>query len=100
MTTTSTSAGDARDTIRMAVREHYAAIVEEGPAASGCCTPAGVPPEEIASQAGLPAEVRTDLALHAACVAGASTVTEAHAMLAQAGFMNTRIPPRREPRAR
>lgn len=41
----------------------------------------------------LPEDVRQDLELHAACIAGASLVTEVESMLEDAGFVNIRITP-------
>jgi arsenite methyltransferase len=41
-------------------------------------------------------EVRADLELHTGCVAGAATIVELRAMLAEAGFAEIRIEPKRE----
>ena len=46
---------------------------------------------DIVATAPLPEDVRNDLAAHAGCIAGAATVAELEAMLAQAGFEGSRI---------
>ena len=46
---------------------------------------------DVVALAPLPEKVRTDLALHAGCVAGASVVADLRSMLEAAGFRNIRI---------
>ena len=48
---------------------------------------------DVVATAPLPEEVRSDVALHARCVAGASTVDEIRSLLAEAGFEDVRIEP-------
>ena len=48
---------------------------------------------DIVATAPLPDEVRKDIELHAACVAGASEIGEVESMLKQAGFVNIRVKP-------
>ena len=48
----------------------------------------------MVSLAPLPPEVREDLALYAGCLAGAATVDELRAMLAEAGFVDIVIRPK------
>lgn len=49
---------------------------------------------DMVSLAPLPPEVRADVALYAGCVAGAATVDELKAMLADAGFVDIVIQPK------
>lgn len=49
---------------------------------------------DMVSLAPLPLEVREDLALYAGCLAGAATVDELRAMLAEAGFVDIVIRPK------
>lgn len=53
---------------------------------------------DVVASAELPAEVRNDLALHSACVAGASMIDELIAALHGAGFKDVRIAPKDESR--
>lgn len=53
---------------------------------------------DVVATAELPAEIRKDLALHAGCVAGASTILELETMLRHAGFADVRIKPKEESR--
>lgn len=53
---------------------------------------------DVVASAELPESVRTDMALHSACVAGAITVDELHVMIAAAGFCDIRIAPKDESR--
>jgi hypothetical protein len=46
----------------------------------------------------LPEEVKRDLALYAACVAGAAQIDELESMLKQAGFTSIRVTPKDESR--
>lgn len=48
---------------------------------------------DMVSRAPLPPEVRADMALYAGCVAGAATIDELEAMLADAGFVDIVIRP-------
>jgi ubiquinone/menaquinone biosynthesis C-methylase UbiE len=54
---------------------------------------------DVVATAEFPAEVRDDLALHSQCIAGASSIAELEALLAQAGFVRIRIQPKDESRA-
>ena len=47
----------------------------------------------------LPEEVKDDLALHSACVSGATTVVELESILARSGFEDVRIQPKAESRS-
>lgn len=47
----------------------------------------------------LPEQARQDLALWSCCIAGASTVDEWHALLAEAGFVEIRVVPKESSRA-
>jgi SAM-dependent methyltransferase len=49
---------------------------------------------DVVATAELPPEVRDDLALHAACIAGAASIGELREMLHDAGFDNVRIRPK------
>lgn len=49
---------------------------------------------DIVTTAVLPEDMRKDVALHTACIAGAAGVAELAAMLEQAGFVDIRIAPR------
>ncbi len=51
---------------------------------------------DIIASAAIPEKVRTDLALHAGCIAGASTRNEVITMLQRAGFSDIRVTPREE----
>lgn len=51
---------------------------------------------DVVACAELPQAIRNDLALHAACVAGASTVEEVETMLREAGFSEIRVTPKDE----
>lgn len=51
---------------------------------------------DVIASAPIPENVRTDLALHAGCIAGASTSDEVIAMLQKAGFSNIRVAPKEE----
>ncbi|MDP2897823.1 MAG: arsenite methyltransferase [bacterium] len=53
---------------------------------------------DIVATAPLPEEVKRDLALYAACVAGAAQVDELESMLKQAGFTSIRVTPKDESR--
>ena len=53
---------------------------------------------DVVATAELPDEVKTDLALHAGCIAGASLVDEVDAMLRKSGFKDIRIKPKDESR--
>jgi SAM-dependent methyltransferase len=54
---------------------------------------------DIVATAPLPEEVRRNVELHVGCVAGAATVDELEAMLADAGFAEIRITPNERSRA-
>jgi len=54
---------------------------------------------DTVATATLPEQARQDLALWSCCIAGASTVGEWHALLAEAGFVEIRIEPRESSRA-
>ncbi|HEX2956798.1 MAG TPA: arsenite methyltransferase [Chitinispirillaceae bacterium] len=49
---------------------------------------------DVIASAPIPENVRTDLALHAGCIAGASTREEVIAMLQKAGFSDIRVTPK------
>jgi SAM-dependent methyltransferase len=49
---------------------------------------------DIVAMASLPEDMRAEVALHAACVAGAASVDELAALLADAGFADIRIAPK------
>jgi ubiquinone/menaquinone biosynthesis C-methylase UbiE len=49
---------------------------------------------DIVATAPLPEEVKRDLALYAACVAGAAQMDDLRAMLRQAGFIRIRVTPK------
>lgn len=51
---------------------------------------------DVIASAPIPENVRTDLALHAGCIAGASTSDEVIAMLQKAGFSDIRVAPKEE----
>ena len=51
---------------------------------------------DVIASAPIPENVRTDLALHATCIAGASTSDEVIAMLQKAGFSDIRVAPKEE----
>lgn len=51
---------------------------------------------DVIASAPIPENVRTDLALHAGCIAGASTREEVVAMLQKAGFSDIRVTPKDE----
>ncbi|HOJ14364.1 MAG TPA: arsenite methyltransferase [Deltaproteobacteria bacterium] len=53
---------------------------------------------DIVSTAALPEEVRRDLAMHVACIAGATPVGELESMLAGAGFVDVRVTVKEESR--
>ena len=53
---------------------------------------------DVVATAELPEEVKSDLALHAGCIAGASLIDEVDAMLRRSGFRNIRIKPKDESR--
>lgn len=53
---------------------------------------------DVVASAPLPPEVRQDLALHAGCIAGASTPAEVEEMLKEAGFSSIRIEIKEESR--
>jgi len=53
---------------------------------------------DVVATAELPEEVKNDLALHAACMAGASLISDVEAMLRKSGFRNIRIQPKDESR--
>jgi SAM-dependent methyltransferase len=53
---------------------------------------------DIVATAPLPEEVKRDLALYAACVAGAAQIDELESMLKQAGFTSIRVTPKDESR--
>lgn len=53
---------------------------------------------DVVASVELPAEIKNDLTLHSACIAGASQITELEAMLQQAGFTAIHIAPRDESR--
>ena len=48
---------------------------------------------DVVATAPLPDKVKKDLALHAACVAGAAQIEEVRSMLEEAGFTHIRIRP-------
>ncbi len=54
---------------------------------------------DVVASAPVPPEVRSDLALHAGCIAGASTVEEVKAMLKGAGFSSVEVNLREESRS-
>ena len=54
---------------------------------------------DIIASAPIPKSVRTDLALHAGCIAGASTGDEVVAMLQEAGFSDIQVTPKNESKA-
>jgi arsenite methyltransferase len=54
---------------------------------------------DVVALAPLPEKIRSDLALHAGCVAGASTIEDLEATLASAGFQSIRITPNPKSRA-
>lgn len=51
---------------------------------------------DVVAFADLPETVRSDLALHTGCMAGASTVPEVEAMLRESGFSEIRVTPKDE----
>ena len=51
---------------------------------------------DVVAFADLPETVRSDLALHTGCMAGASTVPEVEAMLRECGFSEVRVTPKGE----
>ncbi|MGD2117506.1 MAG: arsenite methyltransferase [Chromatiales bacterium] len=51
---------------------------------------------DVVASCELPAEMRADLDLHSACVAGASLIDELHAYMQQAGFVDIVITPKDE----
>ena len=51
---------------------------------------------DIVASTELPEEARQDMALHSACISGASTVSELEQMMAEAGFTDIRIQPKDE----
>lgn len=51
---------------------------------------------DVAAFADLPAAVRSDLALHTGCMAGASTVPDVEAMLRESEFSEIRVTPKGE----
>jgi SAM-dependent methyltransferase len=53
---------------------------------------------DMVATAPIPAELRTDLAAYTGCLAGAATVQELQAMLAEAGFAEIRITPKDDSR--
>ena len=53
---------------------------------------------DVVATADLPASIKEDLALHAGCIAGASSVNELEAMLAKAGFADIKILPKDQSR--
>jgi arsenite methyltransferase len=53
---------------------------------------------DIVATKPLPREVKEDLSLHAACVAGAAQIDELKSMLKQAGFVRIRLTPKDESR--
>ena len=53
---------------------------------------------DVIATAPLPEDIRDDLVLHSACVAGAATVEELEGMLTEAGFRDIRIQPQDESR--
>ena len=54
---------------------------------------------DVIASASIPERVRADLALHAGCIAGASTRDEVIAMLQMAGFTDIRVIPKDESRS-
>ncbi len=54
---------------------------------------------DVVASAEVPESLRGDLSSVSACVGGASSVDELHAMLADAGFQNVRIQPKEESRS-
>ncbi len=54
---------------------------------------------DVVASGPFPEELKGDLALHSACLVGASPVKELEAMLAAAGFTNIRIQPKAESRS-
>jgi len=53
---------------------------------------------DVVSSTQLPEQIRTDLALHSACVAGATVINELEEMMKAAGFVNIAIVPKDESR--
>ena len=53
---------------------------------------------DVVASVELPEEIRGDLEMHSACVAGASSVAELEALLRAAGFEGIRIQPKEESR--
>ncbi|HOH81219.1 MAG TPA: arsenite methyltransferase [Bacteroidales bacterium] len=53
---------------------------------------------DIVSTAELPDDIRSDLALHVGCIAGASSIQELESMLHRTGFKNIQINPKAESR--
>jgi SAM-dependent methyltransferase len=53
---------------------------------------------DVVATTHLPEKVKNNLALHAACIAGASVVDELDAMIRAAGFTNVSIKPKEESR--
>lgn len=54
---------------------------------------------DVVAMAELPEHIRTDLALHAGCIAGASTIAALESMLQAAGFAHIHISPKEESKA-
>jgi len=54
---------------------------------------------DVVAMAELPEHIRHDLALHAGCIAGASSIEAVESMLQAAGFVHIRITPKIESKA-
>jgi ubiquinone/menaquinone biosynthesis C-methylase UbiE len=53
---------------------------------------------DVVNKAPLPAKLKDDPALLCGCIAGAATIAETEAWLAEAGFVDVRVTPRTESR--
>lgn len=53
---------------------------------------------DVVSSAELPDDIKNDTGLYSACVSGASSIDELHAMMKKAGFKNIKIEPKDESR--
>lgn len=54
---------------------------------------------DVVATAEMPEEIKSDMAFHTGCIAGASSVEEIESMLRRASFVNIRINPKSESRA-